>query len=328
MVFAESGHQYEIDFIVSRLGSTGQPCTYDPSLSVIFIPWPSDKYFVISNSNEEAVNLYDTAGGGNVINSASMAVLEGGTFLVFASGNVSKSFNPNPPVGDGYSAMAQIVIDDTWMNASYPSPVFLYDPDNAPGGDRDASYATSRAFERGGPSLHTFNHVGLQSDSSDPDYGRSIVTGSNLSVLFVPFTDPFSTINFVGYSHWNTNSGTSEVIGSLEILMPHSGWVFISANGSVRRVDGPFEAEFRIGIDNQWGDLGTRRFVNIYDKADFSSDERPFSVSLLKELGQGNHTIYLTGARFSGSGMVSVRGSELMVLAYYYPKIYLPLILR
>jgi hypothetical protein len=99
-----------------------------------------------------------------------------------------------------------------------------------------------------------------------------------------------------GGDDWITTSSTFTVVRQCTLAVPYDGWVFISADSSLGRLDGAYEAQFRIGIDGTAGDAALDRWVNVYDDAGDGTD-KVVALSTLKPVTAGVHTFYLLGRR-------------------------------
>jgi len=116
-----------------------------------------------------------------------------------------------------------------------------------------------------------------------------------------------------GNTSWTTTSSSFEVIRQCTFSVPQNGWVFLSANGSMARSNGEYEAQFRIGIDSTSGDSDVDRFVNVYNDGGDGTD-KAVALSVLKPVGAGTHTFYFLGRRYSGTGTVLVYDPTLTVI--------------
>jgi hypothetical protein len=121
------------------------------------------------------------------------------------------------------------------------------------------------------------------------------------------------TCSASGNLNWTTTSGIFEVIRQCTLTVPQGGWVFISADGSMAREDGEYEAQFRIGIDNTAGDPNIDRWVNVYNDSGDGTD-KSVALSVLREVSPGAHTFYFLGSRYSGAGTVLVYDPTLTVI--------------
>lgn len=116
-----------------------------------------------------------------------------------------------------------------------------------------------------------------------------------------------------GNLSWTTTSSSFVSIRECSIGVPMDGWIFISANGTVARQDGEYEANFRIGVDNTTGDSNIDRWVNVYDDAGDGSDTT-MALSVLKPITAGQHTVHLLGRRYSGTATALVYDPTLSVV--------------
>lgn len=107
--------------------------------------------------------------------------------------------------------------------------------------------------------------------------------------------------------------GNGAVIRQCTLAVPQDSWAFIIATGSVARLNGPYEAQFRLGIDSTTGEADTDRFVNVYDDSRDGTDET-LALSVLRPLNAGTYTFSLLSRRYSGSGTVRVYDPTLIVI--------------
>ena len=70
----------------------------------------------------------------------------------------------------------------------------------------------------------------------------------------------------------------------------------ITADGSMTRSDGEYEALFNIGIDSTTGDSNIDRWVNVYNDSGDGTDES-VALSVMKPVTAGNlHLIFWASA--------------------------------
>lgn len=108
------------------------------------------------------------------------------------------------------------------------------------------------------------------------------------------------------------------------------GLAFFSANGSVGRLDGPYEGWFDLQTDGTTEDYASERWVNVYDDTGDGTDENA-ALSILKPVSAGSHTFYLLGARWAGDDTVTVWDSTLTVLVipeWEQSKVFLPFVVK
>jgi hypothetical protein len=116
-----------------------------------------------------------------------------------------------------------------------------------------------------------------------------------------------------GNISWTTTSSSFVSVRECSIGIPTDGWIFISADGTVARQDGEYEANFRIGVDSTTGDPDIDRWVNVYDDAGDGSDTT-LALSVLKPITAGQHTVHLLGRRNAGTATVKVYDPTLSVV--------------
>lgn len=105
---------------------------------------------------------------------------------------------------------------------------------------------------------------------------------------------------------WTTVSSSYQVVRQCTLTLPSDGKVFISADGSLARSDGEYEAAFMIGIDDTVnGENDTDRWVNVYSDSSDGTD-KSVAISVLKPVTAGEHTFYFLGSRNDGAGTVLV----------------------
>jgi hypothetical protein len=100
------------------------------------------------------------------------------------------------------------------------------------------------------------------------------------------------------------------------------GWVYFSADASLGRQDAPYEARFRISIDNKLGDPNIDRWVNVYNDTGDGTD-KSVALTVRRPIKAGTHTFYFLAQRHSGTGVVQVYDPMLTVIAPG-ARIYLP----
>jgi microcystin-dependent protein len=117
-------------------------------------------------------------------------------------------------------------------------------------------------------------------------------------------------------SSWSTTSATFAPIRSCTLDIGESGFVYLSGSSSVGRLNGEYEARFRLGIDSASGNTATDRWVNIYNDSGDGTDKAA-AVTLLIPISAGVHTFSFLGARYAGAGTVLLYSPSLSVL--YFP---------
>ena len=208
---------------------------------------------------------------------------------------------PAPPVGS--------------FEASFPEP-------SSKNADAPGSAAVSEAEKQElvPPVLQSKNAAGSSLDPSlSSELAAALAAGGSLI-----------TCGASGNLNWTTASGSFTVMRQCSMMVPQSGYVFISANGSVARSNGPYEAQFEIGIDSTAGDANIDRWVNVYNDTGDGTDES-VALSVLKPVNPGSHTFYFLGKRYAGSGTVLVYDPTLTVIgpgALAVPRAFLPIVIR
>jgi hypothetical protein len=117
-----------------------------------------------------------------------------------------------------------------------------------------------------------------------------------------------------GGDDWMTTADTFTVIRQCTLTVPYDGWVFMSADSSLGRLDGAYEALFSIGIDGAAGDADLDRWVNVYDDAGDGTD-KVVALSMLKPITTGVHTFSFLGKRYNGAGTVLAYNPSLSVVS-------------
>ena len=74
-----------------------------------------------------------------------------------------------------------------------------------------------------------------------------------------------------GFS-WTTTSDSFLTIHKCSLSIPKNGHVFIAVNGSLARLDGEYQARFRVGIDDKTGEFDTDRWIDVGNDAGDGSD--------------------------------------------------------
>ncbi len=129
-----------------------------------------------------------------------------------------------------------------------------------------------------------------------------------------------------GNMDWTTTSSSFGVIRQCTLSVPQDGWVFLSADGSMARSNGEYEAQFRIGIDSTSGDLNIDRWANVYNDGSDGTD-KSIALSVLKQVTAGEHTFYFLGKRYGGTATVLVYDPTLTVVVPG-ARLFLPLVMR
>lgn len=124
---------------------------------------------------------------------------------------------------------------------------------------------------------------------------------------------PLLSCSAVGNSSWTTNATSFVVMRQCTLTVPESGRAFIALSGSLGYSNGPYEGQFRIGIDSTTGDSGIDRWVNVYSDAGDGTD-KSLALTTLQPVTAGAHTFYALARRYSGTGTVLVYDSTLSVV--------------
>lgn len=117
---------------------------------------------------------------------------------------------------------------------------------------------------------------------------------------------------------WTTTSSAWQVVRQCKLAVPWNGQVFITANTSLGRSDGDYEARLSINMDSPNGDVSIDRWVNVYSDTGDGTDENA-ALSILKPVSAGVHTFYLLASRYGGTGTVQLHDPSLTVV--YTPSV-------
>ena len=196
--------------------------------------------------------------------------------------------------------------------------------DSGDGTDKTAALSLLKQVPTDGS--HTIYFLGKRSSAA----GTVLVSDPTLTVLFFPDANS----ELVGCSSadgvdWQTTSTSFSIVRQCELTMDRDGWVYISANASLGRLNTDYEGQFEIGIDSTTGDPNIDRWVDVYTETNntFGTDES-MALSVLKPITAGTHTVYLLGLRSVdfGTGTVLVRAPTLSVLSLPVYKTFLPFV--
>ena len=240
-----------------------------------------------------------TSGDFQVIHYCTLRVPSDGSVFISATGSVARTDGP-------YEGQFRVDIDSTAGDENVDRWVNIYD-DAGDGSDETLALSVLKPISAGN---HTFYFLGRRYGGS----GTLLLYDPTLTVVFVPATTSQTRIcGASGNANWTTNSGTFEVMRQCALSLPEPGWLFIAANGSVSRQDGPYEANFRIGINNTAGDDDIDRWVDVWtDNGD--GTDRSYALSVYKQVAAGHYTFYSLGRRSVGSASVRVYDPTLTVL--------------
>jgi hypothetical protein len=306
---------YSVDFLVNKNGGTGQICMHDPNISVIFIP-SSSKFKACGSASLDKIPIVSDEGV--LIDSCSLTLSEIGSTYIAANGYVDAGNYLYP---NDYSAMFSVDNSDT-LHSSSPRR-YLFSENVGLGQDTFSNLSLTTKLP-GNPGSNTYYHRGWADRTNYNGYGIASIKDRSLSAIFIPDSDLYSWFSSrkdydSPSKSWKTTSPNMQPIYSMNYTMPSDGWVYISADATAVQLDGAYEAEFRIGIDNPAGDSDTRRWVNIYDR---ENDTGAVSLSVLKFIKAGLHTFYFVGKKKSdlGPGTVTLRYPTMSTLLYWYPK--------
>ncbi|MDP3695493.1 MAG: hypothetical protein Q8R42_05220 [Desulfocapsaceae bacterium] len=246
-------------------------------------------------------NLDWTSSSGvfGVIRQCTMNVPEDGWVLIKADGSMARR-------SDGeYEALFRIGIDSTTGDSNIDRWVNVYN-DSGDGTDKSMALSVIKPVTAGN---HTFYFLGSRSAGS----GTVMVFDPTLNVVFLP-AQKMPNCSASGNMTWTTSSAAFSEMRQCTMNVPEDGWVLITADGSMARYDGEYEALFNIGIDSTTGDPDIDRWVNVYNDSGDGTDES-VALSVMKPVTAGNHTFNFLGLRQAGSGTVMVYDPTLSVVA-------------
>lgn len=112
--------------------------------------------------------------------------------------------------------------------------------------------------------------------------------------------------NAAGEDNYTNVTGATSVVRSCKLVAPVAGNVLVIATGTVDYINGPYLAYFNVGIDILTGDENYDRYVQVTQDATYGDSDWSISVSVLLPVAAGLHTIYFTGARYSGTGTINM----------------------
>jgi hypothetical protein len=245
----------------------------------------------------------------------SMTAPQSGYVFISANGSVARTNGP-------YEAQFEIGIDSPAGDANVDRWVNVYN-DSGDGSDESVALSVLKPVNAGS---HTFYFLGKRYAGS----GTVLVYDPTLTVIYLPAANATAlSCGASGNLNWTTTAGSLAVVRQCSLAAPQAGWVFISADGSLARQNGEYEAQFEIDIDSTAGDGNIDRWVNVYNDSGDGSD-KSVALSVLKNVNAGNHTFYFLGKRYSGSGTVLVYDPTLTVIGPGAPtlkKVFLPLVI-
>jgi len=238
------------------------------------------------------------------------------TLEVPTSGQVFISTDATVAYHDGeFEALARIGIDDPDGDPNIERWVSVFD--HPPGGGWNSlALSTVKPLS---PGTHT---ISLLIKRVEGAAGTTVkVWDSTLSAIFVPTPEPdLLSCEASGNSTWLTASSSFGVMRQCKLKVPSHGWVYISADATADLDDFYYEAQFRLGIDTTEGDSRIDRWLDVYDDSSGDTDTTVTLAGLLP-VPAGEHTFYLLGRRFNGTGSVRVNDSTLNVLYFPAPSI-------
>ena len=293
----------------------------DASLSVIFIPASDIDVSTCRGVWQNTTNnWWETISNSFVtIHECTLTAGEAGWAFIAADGSAGL-YDADHKYD--YEAQFSIAIDiSTTGKIDTDRYVNIY-ADAAPGDGSDKSVALS-VLKPVSAGAHTFYSLGRLSNGAGPAFAYD----PTLTVIFIPApASPLLTCGSSGDSNWPTTSSSFQVIRQCTLTVPEDGRAFLSADGSLAQLSGPYEAEFHLGIDDSTGgDVGTNRWVDIYNDGS-PWTENTAALSSLRPVGAGTHTFYLLGRRSGGAGTVLVRDPTLSVIFEPVKSIYVPAI--
>jgi uncharacterized protein YhdP len=218
-----------------------------------------------------------------------------------------------------YEAQFRIGIDSTSGDVNIDRWTNVYN-DGGDGTDESVALSVLKQVTAG---THTFYFLGRRYSGT----ATALLYDPTLTVVYVPSPSvAVLTCGASGNMDWTTTSSSFGVIRQCTLSVPQDGWVFLSADGSMARSNGEYEAQFRIGVDSTSGDLNIDRWVNVYNDGGDGTD-KSIALSVLKQVTAGEHTFYFLGRRYSGTATVLVYDPTLTVVVPG-ARLFLPLVMR
>jgi hypothetical protein len=300
--------------VITRLNSSPKNTAYDSNTSQIddFQATIGSKG-LISCGVSGNLNWTTTSSSFQVIRQCSLTLPQDGYVFISANSSVARQ--------DGeYEAQFEIGIDSTIGDGDIDRWVNVYN-DSGDGTDKSIALSVLKPVSAG---THTFYSLGKRYAGA----GTILLYDPTLTVIFIPAsTSQVLPCGSSGNLNWTTTSSSYQVIRQCSLTLPQDGYVFISADSSVARQDGEYEAQFEIGIDNTNGDGDIDRWVNVYNDSGDGTDDF-FALSVLKPVSAGIHTFYSLGRRYTGAGTVLLYDPTLTVIFISGNQILLPLIFK
>jgi riboflavin biosynthesis pyrimidine reductase len=301
-------------FLGKRYAGSGTVLVYDPTLTVIYLP--AANATALSCGASGNLNWTTTAGSFAVVRQCSLTAPRAGWVFISADGSLARQ-------NGEYEAQFEIGIDSPAGDATIDRWVNVYN-DSGDGSDRSVALSVLKHV---GAGSHTFYFLGKRYAGS----GTVLVYDPTLTAIYVPLASPTAlSCGASGNLNWTTTASSFAVVRQCNLTAPQAGWVFISADGSLARQNGEYEAQFEIGIDSTAGDANIDRWVNVYNDSGDGTD-KSVALSVLKNINAGNHTFYFLGKRYAGSGTVLVYDPTLTVIGpgtLVVPKAFLPIVSR
>jgi hypothetical protein len=285
-------------FLGRRYSLTGTVLAYNPSLSVVPLPSAGSRMLACGASGN--MDWKTTSSSFEAVRQCTLTVPSDG--WVFLSANGSLGWE------DGeYEAAFSAGIDNTSGDPDLERRVNVYD-DAGDGTDESVALSTLKPISAG---THTFYLLGRALAGT----GTVLVYDPTLTVIYTPLstTTPLSC-GASESTDWETASNDFQVIRQCTLTVPYDGWAYVSADGTLGRKDGEYEANLSIGVDSAVGDADLDRWVNVYDDAGDGTD-KAVTLSMLQPVTAGTHTFFLVGRRQDGTGTVLVRDPTLTALS-------------
>ncbi len=291
---------HTVRFLASRFVGPGSINLFDPQLAVVFVPAPLAQQTTCGITSGGVVSLGVDAS----IVTCSIPVAAAGTAFVSASASVGYG----TAASEALMALAldgePMLATQRWVN-TYPDS----------GDGTDESIATQYAFDVG---VGTRTFAVRASRFSGTGTPRLYDTAIN--VIVVPTTAGLfcqSQGNLIYTSASNTFSAARTC--SLSLAQPARAMMFGSASMSFSNQ--PYEANFRLAIDDLAGLAPTDRWVNV-DTDSGDGTDRTMAVNATRDVGAGTRQFNLVGRRFSGAGTARAFNAGLAVLLLQSDRIF------
>lgn len=231
----------------------------------------------------------------STVRECSLTVPEDGKVFISADATVVSSAIANKGEFD-------VSIDSTTSGVGAPRWVTIRD--DGSGGQKLSLARTAMAPLSTGS--HTIRLLG-RSDFP-PDSMR--LDNASLSAIFIPNGSDLLAC-YDDDSEWNTTSPSYSSILKCGLTVPENGWVFITADASVRWQDLSQDLELAFEFDDTPTPEGATRFLGAHTGTwSFS----PAALSMLKPVTAGDRTFALVGRRDQGPGQIDVYHPSLNVI--------------